>query len=142
MEYVKCFLNFDNKIVVESNGSLGGLCMMWKNDIHIKEVDFNNNLIAVKVSDSALDWLLVGFYGPLYYTKKKDAWGNLFALLEAHQGSYACIGDFNFIINDDEQFGSKRGSSSTTNYLKELLFEFNAVDLGFSGNKFTWAKGR
>ena len=25
--------------------------------------------------------------------------------------------------------------------LKELLFEFNAVDLGFSGNKFTWAKG-
>ena len=53
-----------------------------------------------------------------------------------------CIGDFNFIINDDEQFGSKRGSSSTTNYLKELLFEFNAVDLGFSGNKFTWAKGR
>ena len=142
VEYVKCFLNFDNKIVVESNGSLGGLCMMWKNDIHIKEVDFNNNLIAIKVFDSALDWLLVGFYGPLYYTKKKDAWGNLFALLEAHQGSYACIGDFNFIINDDEQFGSKRGSSSTTNYLKELLFEFNAVDLGFSGNKFTWAKGR
>lgn len=28
------------------------------------------------------------------------------------------------------------------NYLKELLFEFNAVDLGNSGNKFTWAKGR
>ena len=25
--------------------------------------------------------------------------------------------------------------------VKELLFEFNAVDLGFSGNKFTWAKG-
>lgn len=84
MEYVKCFLNFDNKLVVKSNGSSGGLCMMWKNGIHIKEIDFNKNLIVIKVSDSVIDWLLVGFYGPSYYTKKKEAWGNPFALLEAH----------------------------------------------------------
>lgn len=55
---------------------------------------------------------------------------------------WACIGDFNFIINDDEQLGGRKGGTSSINYLKELLFEFNAVDLGNSGNKFTWAKGR
>ena len=142
MDYVKRYLKFDNMSVVEAKGSAGGLCLLWKNGLTIKEVEFDKNLIAVKVTDSVLDWLLVGFYGPPYYSKKKKAWGNLFALLESHQGPWACIGDFNFIINDDEQSGGRKGGTSATNYLKELLFEFNAVDLGFSGNKFTWAKGR
>ena len=34
------------------------------------------------------------------------------------------------------------GNSATTNYLKELIFEFKAIDLGFFGNTFTWARGR
>ncbi|KAK7849493.1 hypothetical protein CFP56_002912 [Quercus suber] len=108
----------------------------------IKEVEFDKNLIAVKIADSALDWLLVCFYGPPYHSKKKEAWGNLFAFLEAPYGPWACMGDFNFIINDEEQSGSKKGGTLATNFLKELLFEFNAVDLGYSGNKFTWAKGK
>ncbi|XP_023878444.1 uncharacterized protein LOC111990910 [Quercus suber] len=49
---------------------------------------------------------------------------------------------FNFILNEDEQFGGNTGSSSTTNFLRELMFEFNVVDLGYSRNKFTWAKGQ
>ena len=142
MDDVKRYLKFDNKSVVEAKGSAGGLCLLWKNGLSIKEVEFNKNLITVKVNDFLLDWLLVGFYGLPYYSKKKKAWGNLFALLESHEGPWACIGDFNFIINDDEQSGGRKGGTSAVNYLKELLFEFNAVDLGFSGNKFTWAKGR
>lgn len=35
-----------------------------------------------------------------------------------------------------------RVGSSTTNYLKELNFKFGAIDLGYLGNAFTWAKGR
>ena len=55
---------------------------------------------------------------------------------------WTCIGDFNFIINDDEQIGGNKGGTSATNHLKELMFEFNAVDLRCLGNKFTWARGR
>ncbi|XP_030970473.1 uncharacterized protein LOC115990841 [Quercus lobata] len=105
-------------------------------------MEFNKSLIAIKISDSILDWLLVRFYGPPYYTKKKKAWGNLLALLAAHQGPWVCVGDFNCILNEDEQIGGCKGSSSTTNYLKELMFNLNSVDLGYSGNKFTWAKGK
>lgn len=53
-----------------------------------------------------------------------------------------CIGNFNFIINEDEQIGGNKGGSSKTNYLKELMFEFNTMDLGYLGNKFTWARGK
>ena len=66
----------------------------------------------------------------------------MFALLESHQGSWACIRDFNYIINEDEQFGGRIGGSSSIDYLKELMFELNAVDLGNSGNKCTWVRGK
>ena len=141
MEFVKSFIKFDNKIVVEAKGSAGGLCIMWKRGLDICGVEFDKNMIAVKVTNKCTDWLLIRFYGPPYQAKKRKAWGNLFALLESHQGPWACIGDFNFIINEEEQIGGSRGGSSGENYLKELMFEFNAVDLGYSGNKFTWAKG-
>ena len=142
MEFVKSSVKFDNKFIVEAKGSAGGLCILWKNSMSLNVVDFDKNLIAVKIADQCYEWLLVGFYGPSYHSKKSKAWGNLFALLESHQGPWAWIGDFNFIINDDEQIGGNKRGSSATNYLKELLFKFNVVDLGYSGNKFTWARGK
>ncbi|KAL0006983.1 hypothetical protein SO802_008485 [Lithocarpus litseifolius] len=141
MESAKKSLKFENSCIVEANGNAGGLCLMWKIGVDLKVVEFNKNLIAVKVSDQYVEWMLVGFYGPPYHSKKKKAWGNLFALLESHQGPWAVMGDFNFIVNEEEQLGGNRGGPSSTNYLKELLFEFNAVDLEYSGNKYTWARG-
>ena len=142
MEFFKKILKFDESCVVEANGNAGGLCLMWKFGIDLKVVEFNKDLIAVKVSDQCVDWMLVGFYGPPYYSEKKKAWGNLFALLESHQGLWAIMRDFNYIVNEEEQLGGNKGGPSATNYLKELLFEFNAVDLGYSRNKYTWARGK
>nr|POE57789.1 hypothetical protein CFP56_66927 [Quercus suber] len=89
----------------------GGICVMWRLGLSIHQMKYNKNLIALKVANALCDWLLV------------------------------CIGDFNFTINDKEILrGNKRGESSATNFLKELIFEFGAIDLGFSGNTFMWAK--
>ena len=53
-----------------------------------------------------------------------------------------CMSDFNYVISEDEVSGGRKGCSLATNYLKEFMFEFGAIDLGFSGCKFTSAKGR
>ena len=71
MEFVKSSINYDNLLVVEANGKPGGLCMLWKNGLSVREVEFNKNLIAVMVSNSVCEWLMVGFYGPPYFSKKK-----------------------------------------------------------------------
>jgi len=65
------------------------------------------------------------------------------AFLESFQGPWVCIGDFNFTTDDSETLGGRRSSSSfTTNYLNGLIFEFGAINLGYSRNAFTWARGR
>lgn len=63
------------------------------------------------------------------------------ALLESHQRRWMCIGDFNFVFNKDEILGGRKGCSLTNNYLNELMFKFGAIDLGYIGSKYTWAKG-
>ncbi|XP_050255075.1 uncharacterized protein LOC126700957 [Quercus robur] len=86
---------------------------------------------------------MVGFYDPPYLAKKQKAWENLMAFLNSYLCPWVCIGDFNFTTNDKEILGGKRsGESSAINYLKELIFEFGAIDLGFFGNSYTWARGR
>jgi len=73
MEFVKSSIKFDHLLVVEARGKAGGLYVLWKARLSVKEVKYNKNLIAVKISDVACEWLMVGFYGPLYFSKKKKA---------------------------------------------------------------------
>ena len=142
MEYVKCSLKFHYKVVVEAKGMASRLCIMWKKGILASQMEFKKNLIAIKISGAICQWLLVGFYGSPYHSKKKKARENLTALLEANQGLWVCMGDFNYTINDDKRKGGKKGSTSKTNHLKDLMFEFGAINLWYSRSKFTWAKGK
>ena len=143
MEEVLNAIRFIDMYVVEAKGNKGGICIMWKSGLSIQKVEYNKNLIAVKVSNAICEWLLVGFYGPPYLSKKQKAWEDLMALLGSCQGPWVCIGDFNFTIRNNEILGGSRvGSTSATNYLKELIFEFGAIDLGYSRNAFTLARGR
>ncbi|XP_075636801.1 uncharacterized protein LOC142609043 [Castanea sativa] len=48
--------------------------------------------------------------------------------------------DFNFILNEDEALRGKKGSLSDSDYLNELMFELEAIDLGYTGSKYTWEK--
>ena len=86
MEFVRNSIKFDHLLVVEAKGKAGELCILWKAGLSIKEVEYNKNLITVKISDLACEWLMFGFYGPPYSSKKKKAWENLMALLESHLG--------------------------------------------------------
>ena len=134
-------LSFSNLVVVDAKGIARGLYLMWNASSHVELVDFNKNTIAVKICDTVCDWHLVGFYGPPYVRKKRKAWENLGALIESIQTSWVCLGDFNFTLNEEERLGGKFKGSSSNNYLQDLMFTYGAVDLGFSSNQFTWAKG-
>ena len=52
MKKVLFSLKFADMYVVEAKGIAGGLCVMWKAGLSISQVEFNKNLIAIKVSDA------------------------------------------------------------------------------------------
>lgn len=66
------------------------------------------------VVDSVCEWLMVGFYGPPYFSKKKKAWENIMALLESHYGPWMCRGGFNFVLNEEEIAGEKKAANQLT----------------------------
>ncbi len=100
-------------------------------------LEFNAVTIAISIRDNVRSWTLVGFYGPPYQQKRYKAWTNLLALLESIVGPWMCFGDFNMVLEAKEKAGGCIGSASGTNYLRNLMFELGAVDLGFSRNRFT-----
>ena len=85
MKVVLKAIKFANMCVVEAKGIAGGICVMWKSGFSIHQMEYNKNLIALKVDDALCYWLLVCFYGPPYPAKKQKAWENLMALLNSCQ---------------------------------------------------------
>ena len=55
MKVVMEKLRFSNRFVIDSKGTVGGLTMMWKSNHIIKVLEYNKNLIAIKISDPVCD---------------------------------------------------------------------------------------
>ena len=49
---------------------VGGLSMMWKSNDNVKVLEYNKNLITIKIFDLVCHQALVGFYGPLMPPRK------------------------------------------------------------------------
>jgi hypothetical protein len=53
-----------------------------------------------------------------------------------------CIGNLNFVLDQSEKLGGRPVASSSLCPLKGFIDHFGLVDLGFSGNPFTWSNLR
>ena len=137
MKKLASSIGFSEHVLVSAKGKAGGICLLWSNSLDAEILEFDSQTVAVKVSDDFCSWVMIGFYGLLYQTKRYKAWGNLYALLQSISEPWLCFGDFNVVVDDAEKDGGIRGSSSTPNFLKDLLFDLGAIDLGFAGCKFT-----
>jgi hypothetical protein len=142
MQKVGNSVGFSEKLIVEATGRAGGICMAWSNALKVEVLEFNSHIIAITIHDNQCSWSLIGFYSPPYKTKRRKAWENLYALLESLDGPRICFGDFNEMVDSIEKEGGRIGCSSAPNYLKNMLFDLGAIDLGFSSNKFTWTNKR
>ena len=103
MEKVRKSIGFTNMKVISSNGKAVGLCMMWTNSVKVNVIEFDDHIIAIEIIDGVCNWVLVGFYGTPYAVKRKAVWENLSAFLESVKGPWACFGDFNVAISDEEK---------------------------------------
>lgn len=52
MEEVKQAIRFSVKQVVDAKGKVGGLCLMWKWEVNVEIVEFNENILAVQIKEA------------------------------------------------------------------------------------------
>ncbi|KAA3454812.1 reverse transcriptase [Gossypium australe] len=143
MERVRRRCGFLCGIEVEAEGSMGGLCLAWKEDFKVKLRSFSKWHIDViiKEDDMVGEWRFTGIYGSAYLKEKHTVWNLLRSL--AHENSYPWLveGDFNEILYSFEKSGRTQRDMRRMDAFREALDDYQLMDIGYSGVWFTWERG-
>jgi hypothetical protein len=133
----------DCKIVNPSNGRSGGILLLWKKEIKIKMIFSAPKYIDVKVSESVDKiWRLNGFYGEPRWEDRHLAWDKIHELHNSFDLPWVIIGDFNEILFSHEKEGGNPRPQIMMQNFRDALADCNLEDLGYSGDPFTWRRGR
>ncbi|KAA3472230.1 reverse transcriptase [Gossypium australe] len=132
MERVRRSCGFMNGIEVEAEGSRGGLCLSWNDDIKVTLRSFSkwNIDVLIKEADIKEEWMFTGFYGSPYLKDRNPIWNFLRRL-----------GDFNEILYSFEKSGGVQRDQKRMETFRETLEDYHLMDVGYSGVWFTWERG-
>ena len=136
-------LKMDLKIVNPSDGRSGGVLLLWRKEIVIEPIHSAPKYIDVKVVERPDKiWRLTGLYGEPRWEDKYKTWDKLRQLNGVSNLPWAVIGDFNEIMYSHEKEGGNPRPPQYMDAFRDALFDCNLEDLGYSGEIFTWKRGR
>ncbi|GMJ05748.1 hypothetical protein HRI_004244000 [Hibiscus trionum] len=129
---------------VSSVGSCGGLSLAWRSNISVSIISWSIFHIdaLVKENESSCEWRLTGFYGNPVERLRGESWDILRNLSADQSHPWLVIGDFNEILLSSEKRGGRIRSDRSMEAFRRALEDCDLEDLGFSGNWYTWEKGR
>ena len=122
-------------------GSKRELLLAWQHGVDLKCFSSTVNTInAWCYSDSPnKPWLLTCIYGSPDKTNKSIFWDSILNERKDYHGPWLCIGDFNMILSQSDKYGGRPFACSSNDPFRSFLDSFGMIDLGFSGNPFTWS---
>ncbi|XP_074342384.1 uncharacterized protein LOC141679922 [Apium graveolens] len=136
-------INYAGCWVVESQGQSGGLALIWKNEGSCTLRESNTHFIDFEVENEQVGrWRYTGFYGCPEWGRKRESWNVLRTLAEKSNLPWCVIGDFNNLMYANEKRGGPEYPRSMLTGFVETLMECNLMDLGFTGERYTWEKSR
>ncbi|MBA0672531.1 hypothetical protein Goklo_023940, partial [Gossypium klotzschianum] len=143
MERVRRICGYTNGIEVDSEGSRGGLCLAWRNEVDISLSSFSKRHIDVLVDDNekGCKWRFTGFYGSPYTQDRSESWAVLKSLATNKDLSWFVVGDFNEIMYGIEKKGGLPRDERRIELFRRVLEECQLHDVGYEGSWFTWERG-
>ena len=138
----KYTLGFTKGLVVGSNGSKGGLALLWRKEVRVDIQTFGPWHIDVEVGGvtGTGTWRFTGFYGQPDTSKREETWRILERLGNANHLPWLCMGDFNEIVSDFEKLGGNLRSPKQMERFRDAINRCRFRDLGYVGPRFTWNK--
>ncbi|CAL1412960.1 unnamed protein product [Linum trigynum] len=138
-------LGFPNVLRVEAQGRSGGIWLFWNSqNFCVQVVSAGSQHLSVRVSKgNQAPWMLTAVYASPRQQLQRPLWNAIIEQSKQVDCPWILTGDFNSILHPDEKTGPP--SPATFRRCKrfgEFLNEAELVDLGFSGPRFTWTRGK
>ncbi|KAM1091452.1 hypothetical protein ACFX19_019145 [Malus domestica] len=115
--------------MVASNGRSGDLCLLWKEEVELVVQSSSPNHIDAEcrypnIVDCHLSWALLATLSQQYSLRS------------------LCVGGFNEVLSALEQLGGAGWKESQMHGFREVVHEFQLVDVRFVGSDYTWMDNR
>ncbi|XP_041016205.1 uncharacterized protein LOC121258730 [Juglans microcarpa x Juglans regia] len=126
-------------LAINPLGRKGGLALFWemKDDVVIKSYSqWHINAFVKGGGDGS--WLFIGFYGHPDASKRWQLWELLKQLSPPEGGAWCVARDFNEVLSQNEKWEGNRREEKLISGFREALETNKLVDVGMSGNFFTW----
>ncbi|KAF7844864.1 reverse transcriptase [Senna tora] len=137
-------LGFNNHFMVNPMGYAGGMWLLWNEDqvkVTVLDHTFQEIHTRVEVNNSSPIFVSCVYASPLR-ERRKILWGNLIKLAPEINMPWIIGGDFNEVLSQDEKWGLRPASNARIREFKHCIDSCGLVDLGYSGQKFTWCNKR
>jgi hypothetical protein len=87
-------------------------------------------------------WILTGIYGEPRLEDKYKTWDKIRELKNSSNLPWVLLGDFNEILFSHEKEGGNPRPHNFMQAFQDVLTGCGLEDIGYSGDMFTWRRGR
>ena len=136
-------IGFNKSCRMEAQGFQGGIWVLWNDEeLGIETITMHEQYVTMEIHYQQLrSWLLTIVYANPHTPRRETLWNELETFASNCNKQWLLAGDFNETINLDERNHGGNEMLRRCTRFRHWIENCGLIDLGFSGLKFTWARG-
>ena len=134
---------FRNNFCIKARGFQGEIWVLWNSDeLDIEVINSREQFVMIKVHQQGqMDWLVTFVYASPHTSTRDSLWPELQQLASEYHRPWLLAGDFNETSSLEEWNHGGPEILRKCQRFKSWIANTGLIDLGYSGPKFTWARG-
>lgn len=144
MNLINRSLDFHHVFSIPAHNLAGGLSLLWHKDISLHIIASSKHNIETSIfhNPTKSQLRVTFFYGSPKHQLKQKSWDTLHTHKASPPIPWLIIGDLNLILHHSEKRGGRNFDPREVSFAADFLHNEGMLDLGFTGNPFTWNNGR
>lgn len=137
-------IGFGRCFRVEAQGFQGGIWVLWRpEEVKVNIIRHHEQYVTMEVRQHRHHtWLLTVVYASPHVNLRETLWIELLSFAQQCTHPWPVTGDFNDTISLDERNHGGPEMQRRCTRFKHWIENTGLIDLGYSGPKFTWSRGR
>lgn len=136
-------LGFEHSFCVDVAGQSGGLWLLWRDGVGNVTIEKSTDQFIYAKFGEGIDTIhLIAVYAAPSASRRSGLWEELKDVIQDIDEPVIVGGDFNTILRLDERNGGNGRLSTDSLAFGDRVNDLSLIDMGFTGNRFTWRRGR